>query len=336
MAPLPFLTPEHIRALREADPLSRARDFAATHNLTEAELVAAMGGLRIDPHPDRIFPQLEALGEVMALTRNDSAVSEIVGTYTDFHPGDRASMVTGPRIDMRMFPAHWVHAFAVEEGAKRSLQIFDAAGRAVHKVHLREGSDVAAFHALVAALRRPDASVAPEPAPQDDPPQADPTRADALRHGWDAMTDTHQFMKLTRDLKMNRLGAYRVAGAPYAVPLPPDAVTRMLEQAAARQLPIMVFVGNRGCIQIHQGPVMNIKAMGPWINVLDPGFDLHLRQDHVAEAWCVTKPTRRGPAISVEAFDAKGALIAQVFGARRDGRPDDWATLTAGLVGVGA
>jgi hypothetical protein len=37
----------------------------------------------------------------------------------------------------------------------------------------------------------------------------------------------------------------------------------------------MCFVGNRGCIQIHTGPVKNIKIMGPWLNVMDPGFNLH-------------------------------------------------------------
>jgi putative hemin transport protein len=64
--------------------------------------------------------------------------------------------------------------------------------------------------------------------------------------------------------------------------------------------------------------------MGPWQNVMDPGFNLHLRRDKVAELWAVEKPTRRGPALSVEAFDAEGGLIFQVFGVvkeDRDSRP---------------
>lgn len=36
----------------------------------------------------------------------------------------------------------------------------------------------------------------------------------------------------------------------------------MLETAAARGLPIMVFIGSRGCIRIHTGPVLNIKMFG--------------------------------------------------------------------------
>ncbi|WP_128255573.1 hemin-degrading factor [Falsirhodobacter deserti] len=330
------LTSDQIRALRSENPTARARDFATTHGIAEAELVAALGPQRINPHPDRLFPLLEELGDVMALTRNKSAVSEIIGTYSNFQSGPHASMVTGPRIDMRMFPTHWVHGFAVTEGAKRSLQVFDAAGDAIHKVHLREESSIAAFEALVATLRLPDAPVTPEAGAQVEPPHADPARAEVLRAEWDRMTDTHQFVRITRKLKMNRLGAYRIVGAPRAVPLHPLAVTEVLEQAAARTIPVMIFVGNPGCIQIHGGRISNIRATGPWINVLDPGFDLHLRQDHVAEAWCVTKPTQRGPAISVEAFDAKGRLIAQIFGARKDAQPEAWAELTSALAGVDA
>ncbi|MEO0831021.1 MAG: ChuX/HutX family heme-like substrate-binding protein, partial [Pseudomonadota bacterium] len=44
------------------------------------------------------------------------------------------------------FPKHWRHAFLVEKelenGIQRSVQVFDAAGDAVHKVFLRESSNL--------------------------------------------------------------------------------------------------------------------------------------------------------------------------------------------------
>ena len=95
----------------------------------------------------------------------------------------------------------------------------------------------------------------------------------------------------------------------------------------------MCFVGNRGCIQIHSGPVETVKAVGPWINVLDPGFNLHLREDLVAEAWTVRKPTRNGPITSVELYDSDGGLIAQFFGVRQPGQPENpaWQALVEAL-----
>ena len=66
---------------------------------------------------------------------------------------------------------------------------------------------------------------------------------------------------------------------------------------------------------------------------MDPGFNLHLRLDKVAEVWAVEKPTQHGPAVSVEAFDAEGDLIFQVFGVGRDGRDSRaaWAGIVADL-----
>jgi putative hemin transport protein len=100
----------------------------------------------------------------------------------------------------------------------------------------------------------------------------------------------------------------------------------------------MVFVGNHGMIQIHTGPVVRIVPTGPWINVLDPDFNLHLREDAVAEAWLVRKPTRDGVVTSVELLDARGGLIATFFGARKPGKPEDprWRALADGLAAAAA
>ena len=336
----PTHTPDQIRALRAANPKARARDFAAMQGITEADLVAAYvghGTTMIEAAPDALFPLIGKLGDVMALTRNESCVHERRGVYKDYHSGAHAAMVLGSEIDMRMFPSHWKFGFAVvetgEDGPKRSLQVFDAAGDAVHKVHLKPESDVAAFDALVAALRlpeQPDHLTLVPRAPVEGP-KGDPARVADLRAEWQAMTDTHQFLRLTHRLKFNRLGANRMVGAPYAAPVARDAITQVLHAAADQKIPLMIFVGNAGCIQIHGGLVEKVVPMGPWINVMDPRFNLHLRADHIAECWRVIKPTQRGDAISVEAFDAAGGLILQIFGYRKDAPPLAWDAFVKAL-----
>lgn len=327
---------ESLREAIAANPKKRARDLADSLGVTEAALLAAeVDGaqiVRIDSALDPLFKHIQALGPVLALTRNDSAVHERDGSYLEYHSGQHASMVLGPDIDLRMFPRHWVHAFAVTRGARRSVQVFDAAGDAVHKVHLRDASDVAAFEALVAALRLPDQSdtLALTPREPVEPAKSDPARVDILRKEWAALTDTHQFLRLCSKLKMNRLGAYRIAGEPHARQLSTDALEAAIRGAAEQAIEVMLFVGNRGCIQIHGGLMHRIEPMGPWLNVLDPGFNLHLRADHVAEVWLVNKPTRHGAAISIEAFDKDGGLILQMFG-RRNPDTTRWNALTETL-----
>ncbi|MCW1920324.1 hemin-degrading factor [Rhodobacter sp. KR11] len=328
------MTPADIRALRAENPKTRARDLAEAHNLPEAALVAAHlghGVTALQPHPDQLMPLAGELGDVMALTRNRNCVHERKGVYKTYHSGSWAQMILSSDIDLRLFARHWVHAYAVVEGDKRSIQVFDAAGDAVHKIHLTAASDVGAFDRLVTALAIEAQMPTFAPRAVVEPAKGDPSQREALRQGWSAMTDSHQFLGLVKDHGMNRLGANRIAGAPHARPLAVGAVAAALELAAFSEIPVMIFVGNAGCIQIHSGLVGKTVMMGPWLNIMDPRFNLHLRADRIAEVWHVVKPTATGPAVSIEAFDAEGELILQIFAYRKDRPGDAWNALVDAL-----
>ena len=105
----------------------------------------------------------------------------------------------------------------------------------------------------------------------------------------------------------------------------------MLQKASERQVPIMAFVANRGCIQIHTGTVTKLMETGPWFNVLDPDFNLHLRQEKVARTYMVKKPSADGMITSLELFDDKGEMIIQYFGKRKPGIPEleEWRAIIA-------
>jgi putative hemin transport protein len=334
--------PDEINRARLDNPKMRERDLAAQLNISEAELVAAQcgeGAVRIEPRVDDLLNGLGSVGEVMALTRNESAVHEKIGIYENINAGKEHALVLGKDIDLRIFPGVWTHGFAVEkrdgEGIRRSLQFFDAAGEAVHKVHLRPASNVYAYQKLVEDLASLDQSRTLEIRAREPEEQVDsrPVEVNELRRRWQAMKDVHQFFGMLRTLKLSRHRALELVGEDYAWPLDREAVAALMNLAANDQLPIMAFVGNRGCVQIHTGPVSNIKPMGPWLNVMDETFHLHLRLDHIVEAWVVRKPTRDGHVTSVEAFDADRNLIIQFFGERHEGEEErrDWRFLAENL-----
>ena len=132
-------SPAAIRRARADNPKARERDIAKQLGITEADLVAAhcgSGVRRVRADVDAFLTGAPELGEVMALTRNESAVHEKIGVYEKPVLGKHASMVLGSEIDLRIFPGRWAHGFAVEKGEgaeiRRSLQFFDAAGEAVH------------------------------------------------------------------------------------------------------------------------------------------------------------------------------------------------------------
>ncbi|MHB2264934.1 hemin-degrading factor [Aliihoeflea sp. PC F10.4] len=334
-------SPREIRQARADNPKMRERDLAAQLGISEAQLVAAHVGegvTCIEPRVNDLLAGLDAVGEVMALTRNESAVHEKIGFYDNVHPGTHSAMVLGGEIDLRIFPKAWAHGFAVEkrdgDDIRRSLQFFDKFGNAVHKVHLRPASNLYAFHKLVAELVSDEQVQEIETDPFV-PSVVIPADADgnAVRERWSTMTDPHQFVGLLRSLKLSRREAVGLVGDDYAWQLDVSGLNAMFSHAVEQGFPIMCFVGNHGCIQIHSGPIANVKPMGPWINVMDPTFHLHLRADHVAELWGVRKPTKEGHVTSIEAYDARGELIIQFFGKRREGEDErgDWRMIAENL-----
>lgn len=319
---------EAIRRARRANPEMRERDLARQIGISEAELVAAdvgAGTIRLACDVPAALNGLTEIGEVMVLTRNESAVHEKIGTYGGVRLGEGAGVVIGDEINLRVFPPRWRHAFAVEKPGtgghtRHSLQFFDAAGDAVHKVHLRPASNVARYRALVAQLASADQEAwLPEVTPILPTAGNDAVSREELNASWSKLTDTHDFYPMLQRLKLPRIDAVAMAENTFTWPLDLGATTRLTDVAVAEALPIMVFAGSRGCVQIHAGPIRNVETAGPWLNVLDENFHMHLRLDHITQLWAVRKPTDQGQVTSVEAYGASGSLIVQFFGIRQKG-----------------
>lgn len=319
----------------------RPRDAAAKLMVSEAELIASFVGeraIRLRTEGISILSDLPDLGSVKAITRNAPCVHEKIGHYEKVSTEGRAGLVLGSKIDLRLFPSHWHHSFAVfeqtEHGLRRSLQFFDADGTAVHKIYQTRGSNIDAFERLIAAWRSPDQStdvaVSPLPRPAADHPDTT-IDTEGLCRDWAALQDTHDFFALLRRYTVGRLQALRLAGTDFARPVAATTLDTILQAARDGNSPIMVFVGNPGCIQIHTGPVRILKRTGSWLNILDEDFCLHLREDEIAHAYIVRKPTRDGDVHSLELFDRDGLCFAQLFGARKPGTPErnDWRSIVS-------
>ena len=331
----------------------RHKDAAASIGVSEGEAIAAHGGehgFPLKAVPLRgswleLLQALEACGPVLALTRNETTVHEKTGVYEKLSATGPVGLALGEAIDLRLFFMHWHAGFAVTEAAANpgtptslSLQFFDANGLAVHKVFCREATDRAAFEDVMRRFGEPALGYvfrakAPQPAPKADA-EID---APALLDAWAAMKDTHEFFGLLKQFGAERQQSLRLAQGRFTRRVAPSALRELLQEAAFDGAPIMVFVGSPGCIQIHTGPVARIEPMeirgAQWLNVLDPGFNLHLREDAIATAWVVEKPTGDGIVTSVEAFDHTGELMAMFFGARKPGLPEreDWRAIVRKL-----
>ncbi|MFM9922431.1 ChuX/HutX family heme-like substrate-binding protein [Variovorax sp. H27-G14] len=341
----------------------RHKDAAAAMGLPEGAAVAAHTGTherglratRLRGPWVEVLQALELCGPVLALTRNETTVHEKTGVYEKVSGSGAMGIALGEAIDLRLFFSRWHAGFAVSEAAANagvlpslSLQFFDAHGVAVHKVFVRDATDRDAFQSVIDAFTATDEADEPVTfvAAQDKPAPREDSAIDTagLAQAWRGMKDTHDFFGLLNKFGVERQQSFRLTEGEFTQRAQPGAIGALLQEASFDGTPIMVFVASPGCIQIHSGPVMRIEPMEMkgqgdnatpmrWLNVLDPGFNLHLREDRIASVWIVEKPTSDGVVTSVEAFDQAGELMAMFFGARKPGMPElaPWRDIVRGL-----
>ncbi|PJJ17974.1 putative hemin transport protein [Janthinobacterium sp. OK676] len=359
----PATLAERWSTLRTEQPKLQIRDAARALGVSEAQLLATNIGkgvtrLQADGNqPREIMRAALDLGIVQAITRNENGVIETTGVASKFkQAGDKSEQADakqdpetearqrniaggylGGQIDLRFHFENWKYAFAVEQAGRdgkptRSLQFFDANGTAVHKIYLRNEPGVAVYDKLVATFRMPQQSaelnvlaVAPKAAEK---PDAE-IDVKEFQLAWKDMTDVHQFAQIMREFHLSREQALRLAPAGVVERVKPEALRTLLENAAKDQVAIMVFLGNDGLTQIYSGKIEKTMAAGGFFNVLDPDFNLHIRDTALRSGWVV----KRGGVTSVEFFDNDGTQVVSFFGVRERGKPQpqSWVNLADSL-----
>ena len=351
----PATLAERWSTLRTEHPKLQIRDAARALGASEAQLLATnlgKGVTRLQAEgnqPREIMRAALDLGLVQAITRNENGVIETTGVASKFkQAGDKSEQADakqdpetearqrniaggylGGQIDLRFHFENWKYAFAVEQAGRdgkptRSLQFFDANGTAVHKIYLRNEPGVAVYDKLVATFRMPQQSadlnvlaVAPKAAEK---PDAE-IDVKEFQLAWKDMTDVHQFAQIMREFKLGREQALRLAPAGMVERVTPEALRTLLEAAAKDKVAIMVFLGNQGLTQIYSGKIEKTMAAGGYYNVLDPDFNLHIRDTALRSGWVV----KRGGVTSIEFFDQEGTQVLTFFGVRERGKPQPQA-----------
>lgn len=152
------------------------------------------------------------------------------------------------------------------------------------------------------------------------------------------MTDVHQFFGLLKRHHLSRPQAFRAVPDDLARQVSNTALATLLAQVQQDGNEIMIFVGNRGCTQIFTGTIGKVVPLDNWINVFNPTFTLHLMADRIHESWVTRKPGGDGFVTSLELFAADGTQIAQLYGQRSEGTPEQarWREQVMALTPTGA
>ncbi|MDB6370749.1 hemin-degrading factor [Photorhabdus bodei] len=325
-----------------------ARDLAAYLNVSEGELLHSRVGIdakRLNVDAPTLLEELAVVGEIKAITRNDFAVHEHIGRYENTHFSSHAGLVLNPReLDLRIFFGHWSSIFYLVEpaknGVRHSIQFFDHQGDALHKVYATGNTNMTAWEALIEKYQAEDnPPLVIKPIEEITYSTLTNELKAQLDEEWRAMTNVHQFFTLLKNHNLSRQQVFNAVQDDLAYKVGNSALNELINAAYNDQNEIMIFVSNHGCVQIFTGklerlmPHQEENSDQKWINIFNRNFTLHLIESAIAESWVTRKPTEDGFVTSLELFDANGNQIAQLFGQRTEGTPEQtqWREQVAAL-----
>ena len=332
-------------------PMLFPTEGAAALGVSEFELMLAaphsqyMGG-----QCKEVLKQFENFGQVESIVRNAFAVHEKTAAYNNLKIGDKMGLALNVGgLDLRFFMWRWQHMLAVTDLSRAdkpsySIQFYDEQGSAIDKVYLREltTDNIAHWQNMIQeqinAIHTHELTLTPlAPLNQWEYKALTDDKCAELQQEWRDMKDVHQFHGLLQRLEIDRASSYYQAPEQMTQQLSIDAVAATFEQARDAKCPIMIFVGNSGMVQIQTGTVQTLKRMGDWLNILDKDhndFTLHLKDQALAQVWCVKRPTKDGIVTCIEGFDSQGTSVFSIFGQRIEGTPEleAWQEIMANVV----
>lgn len=321
------------------------REGAAELGVSEGELMAdAPDTVYLGSAIRDIVLKLDTLGLVESIVRNDVVVHEKKGVYENVSLAPTSGLALNiGGLDLRLFPSHWHHVFAITmnygDKLSRSIQFYDEFGVAIEKVFMRDDSKLPEWNALIDAFRteaKPQFKHETRP-PVVIPQSLSPEREKAFQERWMELKDVHYFGGLLETFDIDRQVAYRHAPKGYTKQLDNSVWEKVLNDVRDSEMELMIFVGNRGLVQIQTGKVHNIVRSHGYLNIFDgktEGFSMHLKDSDITETWVVRRPIRDGLVTCIDGFDARRNTVIQFFGRRQEGETElnKWHSITDKLL----
>jgi putative hemin transport protein len=300
--------------------------------LTDVQRIA------LHPHATRLqgefaplLQRLAALGNLTEVTRNSSALLEKDHVSGTLYVNNEIRFAPAESMHLRIFYSQWEHGYALEEHdhatntAQHSLQFFDRHGSMMHKIKLSDSRDIGAFRQVVSDHAAPEQLTPAQLLATDDgatdtaPRQID---VDALRADW-AHTHNHQdFVQRQEIFDQQRLRKLRLAGKAFAYQVANDSARIILQRMTEFGTAIMAQVGNAGIVQAYYGKIKNIGIKDSRLKIMNSGFRMLLREDHIDSVWVAKKPTTDGIITSLELFNRQGMHIASFLSKKDNGHPE--------------
>ncbi len=263
-------------------------------------------------------------------TSSGGILVEQTGAFTTFKllGEGRIGSVVSDDLDVRFLFRHWTAGQA--HPAHTTLDFIDVTGQVCTSIHASDDQARETLERVIGQFGTNDAAP-PVPAAGRRPAKPDSeVDIEALRADWAAMTNVHHFEALLGRHGLGRVQAFRLVGGDYASELSADAVPALFEALDASGEEIMIFVANRGMVQIYSGPARGHARVGHGWEVMNGASKVYLPDSALDHIWLVNKPTAAGIISSLEiCSESEDQALASIFGRHPhgDAQPEGWLDL---------
>lgn len=297
--------------------------------VSAAHTAAAEGVISLRPKWPEIIEALIGGGTIRARTESGGVSVEQTGAIADYNlRGEgRIGSVVQDDLDLRFLFRHW--AGGLVHPAHTTVDFIDTSGGICASIHAADDTARGTIESLAERFAGAVADAPAAPAPRPTKSDAD-VDAGALLADWRAMQNVHHFEALLGKHGLGRLQALRLVGPEFARELAPEAFGELLAQLGGNGQEIMVFVANRGMVQIFSGPAGDAKRAGHGWEITHGAAKLYFPDTALHGLWLVHKPTAAGIITSLEFVrDDDDQAVASIFGRHPhgDAQPTEWLAL---------
>lgn len=297
---------------------------------------SAEGAIPLHGEWAKVVGSIISGGAIRASTASGGITIEQTGTVGEYNMRGEGTIgsVVQDDLDLRFLFRHWVGGLV--HPAHTTVDFVDTAGAVCVSLHAADDSTRSAIETVADRFKGPALDVPAAPARPTPKGDADVDR-DALLADWRAMQNVHHFEAMLGKHRIGRLQALRLAGPEFARALSTDAFGALVARLDEDGQEIMVFVANRGMVQIFSGPTEEKKRAGHGWEIAHEGTKIYVPDTALHGLWLVHKPTAAGIITSLEFVrEESDQSVASIFGRHPhgDAQPPEWLKLLETLPSV--
>tara|TARA_Y100001960_G_scaffold314054_1_gene377761 strand:+ start:534 stop:1496 length:963 start_codon:yes stop_codon:yes gene_type:complete len=277
----------------------RIRDISNNLGISEAELLSVQIGnklqfLEISNFSIFFSRILSEVDKLMFLIRSDFAVHEKIISTKDYKFDNDAMLNKQDngfpliQFNINFFSYIFYEVKKHNNQELRSFQFFDDKGYSVLKIYLKDRK-IQKFDLLASDYK--------------------------IKYNYQLQKNISQ--KLKKNIKLDSIN-YQLdlfnpnLGTGKKTKVSNTTLRKILNALSEKSISIQIHAFGIGCVQYHRGVIKNVIDYGPWLNVMDKNFNLHILENKIFKSFLVNYNVKNKLFYSVDFYDINNNFIIGV------------------------